>query len=269
MFIPAVLLLTYGLLPSLVAANLPVKQYERALLLRINRRHFNYARPDAKSRLVAQVNRRYDTTKTDPLEKQINALLIECRRRNCMPPNKDLRRYQALKSVKAYKNRGSDFVERHLRNMLQTFQKFKDSLNARLDNAVVNKTKRDKSRRVQTESEFAKQQRLSWQNGQYAQRCKARDAKRAAEAESQSRKEQQQHAEQRRNAQKQLELKVLQADMATLERKLKSLKELRIEAVKLNKRDLIRRVDETIAEKNGKYHEKLMMVLYDYDDISR
>merc|ERR1711964_350833 len=159
---------------------------------------------NSKQGQVAIVEKRYNTTRTGPLEDQITALLIECKRRGCMPSNQDLRTFKQLKSVRAYKDYGSDFVERQLRK-----------LNARLDKAVSSKNQRETARRVQKES-----------------------------------------------------LKALKEDMATLQRKLKSLKELRIEAVKLNKRDLIRRVDETIAEKNGKYHEKLMMVLYDYDDIS-
>merc|ERR1711964_189652 len=171
---------------------------------------------NSKQGQVAIVEKRYNTARTGPLEEQITALLIECKRRGCMPSNKDLRTFKQLKSVRAYKNYGSEFVERQLRK-----------LNARLDKAVSSKNQRETA-------------------------CKTLE-----------------HAEQRRKAQKQRQLKALKADMATLQRKLKSLKELRIEALKLNKRDLIRRVDETIAEKNGKYHEKLMMVLYDYDDISR
>merc|ERR1712096_479436 len=135
---------------------------------------------NSKQGQVAIVEKRYNTTRTGPLEDQITALLIECKRRGCMPANKDLRTFKQLKSVRAYKNYGSDFVERQLRK-----------LNTRLDKAVSSKNQRETD------------------------------------------------AEQGRKAQKQRELKALIEDMATLQRKLKSLKELRIEAVKLNKRDLI------------------------------
>jgi len=51
--------------------------------------------------------------------------------------------------------------------------------------------------------------------------------------------------------------------MATLKRKLEGLKQLKLEALKQNKHDLVRRVDETYAEKNAKYYELMMKVMYE------
>lgn len=270
MVIPAFLLLTYGLLPSLVdAKNFKVEQRRLALVSQVRRQ--SGISWSTKQNKIATVNRRYDTTKTGPLEEQINALLLECRRRGCTPPQKVRKTYEALKSPVAYKTRGSDFVERNLRNVLQ---QFRDSLNGRLDNAVASKIQRANARRVQKETQLAKQlSRKTEQNRQYAQRRKAQAKRAEQQAESQRRKqavqrrkEQEQRAEQRRKAQKQREFKAREAEMATLERKIESLKQLRRDALKQKRHDLVRRVDETIAEKRGKHTELLMKIMYDSYD---